>query len=349
MKAEPMKLVVNVNTGGDRYRMDYIAEAAGFVARANEMFKLQDVEPLLWQGIKQATAEKWKSYVEHALNQEDGMRKLDRITNDVDHGPALRIAARSNHGSSGQTFGRRQSGQENGMLLANWDPMRYANEEPSPTCLLRVKRDIADIKADPLLGIFISPDESDMDPRHRVGTRGDSVRGRCPAAYPIDSPRVRLMTTDAGRVRFNRNLFNRCSTRNPITTSWDGARPEASKLYNERVQNDTIRVAICDAVEGCLKDKPPCPGPLAEAILKVFAESYDKYEQKVRSLIKPPPVQPAVASSQIPGVACTPPSYEALLARLQELYKRVRDRTEDQAAAQTAAQATLQETEQASG
>ena len=30
---------------------------------------------------------------------------------------------------------------------------------------------------------------------------------RCPPDYPIHSPRVKFMTTDEGRVRFNPNLY----------------------------------------------------------------------------------------------------------------------------------------------
>lgn len=92
VKAELMKLVDNVHASGDRYRVDCIAEAAGhlvvrlppyhcqlnpielvwsdvkgFVAAANKTFELQDVHTLLWQGIKQVTAEKWKRYVEHVI------------------------------------------------------------------------------------------------------------------------------------------------------------------------------------------------------------------------------------------------------------------------------------------
>ncbi|KAH6948352.1 hypothetical protein HPB50_023537 [Hyalomma asiaticum] len=112
VKAELMKLVDNVNICEDRYRVNCIAKAAGhlvvhlppyhyqlnpiellwsdvkgFVAGANKTFKLHDVEPLVWHGVKQVTAEKCKRYVEHVLNQEDLMRKLDHIIDDVvDHG-----------------------------------------------------------------------------------------------------------------------------------------------------------------------------------------------------------------------------------------------------------------------
>lgn len=49
------------------------------------------MEPLVWQGIMQVPADKWKSYVEHVLKQNDAMRKLDHINNVVDQGPAVAI------------------------------------------------------------------------------------------------------------------------------------------------------------------------------------------------------------------------------------------------------------------
>ncbi|KAH6942852.1 hypothetical protein HPB50_011068 [Hyalomma asiaticum] len=111
VKAELMKLVDNVHASGDRYRVvceTSIAEHAGhlvvrlpsyhcqlnprelvwsdvtgFVAVANKTFKLQDIDALLWHGIKKVTAEKWKRYVEHVIAQEDVMRKLDHFIDDV--------------------------------------------------------------------------------------------------------------------------------------------------------------------------------------------------------------------------------------------------------------------------
>ncbi|XP_077498610.1 uncharacterized protein LOC144109685 [Amblyomma americanum] len=115
VKAELMQLVSNVNTGGEQYRVDCIAKAAGhlvvrlppyhcqlnpielvwsdvkgFVASQNKTFKLQDVEPLVWQGLTQVTVEKWKNYVQHIISEEDVLRKLDHIIDDVvDQGPAI--------------------------------------------------------------------------------------------------------------------------------------------------------------------------------------------------------------------------------------------------------------------
>ncbi|KAH7949619.1 hypothetical protein HPB49_012791 [Dermacentor silvarum] len=64
----------------------------GFMASENYTSKLQDVEPRVWHGIMPITTEKWNSYVEHVLNEEVVMRKLDHIIGDVvDHCPAVTV------------------------------------------------------------------------------------------------------------------------------------------------------------------------------------------------------------------------------------------------------------------
>ncbi|KAG0419476.1 hypothetical protein HPB47_004092 [Ixodes persulcatus] len=75
IKAELMKLVKTVKVEGDTYRIDRIASEAGhtlirlvrsdvkgFVASVNTTFKMKDLESLVWKGILQATAEKWKNF-----------------------------------------------------------------------------------------------------------------------------------------------------------------------------------------------------------------------------------------------------------------------------------------------
>ncbi|KAL1484895.1 hypothetical protein MTO96_049923 [Rhipicephalus appendiculatus] len=62
--------------------------------------------------------------------------------------------------------------------------------------------------------------------------------------------------------------------------------PVFSTRYSDRVRHDTVRVAICDAVEACLQEQPPYPPYLASAVLKTFADSYDKYEDMVQRLVQ---------------------------------------------------------------
>lgn len=64
--------------------------------------------------------------------------------------------------------------------------------------------------------MFVVPDEEDLTLVHALitGPFDTPYEGgffyftiRCPPNYPIQSPRVRLMTTGGGTVRFNPNLY----------------------------------------------------------------------------------------------------------------------------------------------
>ncbi|XP_049514308.1 ubiquitin-conjugating enzyme E2 Z-like [Dermacentor silvarum] len=65
------------------------------------------------------------------------------------------------------------------MLTTNWDPKTIENQGPSASCLLRVKQDIAEIKADPLPGIYVSPEKNDLTKFHAivVGPSGTPYEG----------------------------------------------------------------------------------------------------------------------------------------------------------------------------
>lgn len=69
---------------------------------------------------------------------------------------------------------------------------------------------------EPPPGLFVIADEQDIMLIHAiiVGPMETPYEGgffyfilRCPNNYPIEPPQVKLMTTDAGRVRFNPNLY----------------------------------------------------------------------------------------------------------------------------------------------
>lgn len=252
------------------------------------------------------------------------------------------------------------------MFTTNWDPKTIENQEPSPSCLLRVKQDIAEIKADPLPGIYVSHEENDLTKFHAivVGPSGTPYEGgffqffmKCPANYPMQPPLVRLMTTDAGRVQFNPNLYSCGKVCLSILGTWPGPAwspaqsvssvmisiqsllneepyynepgfentmsPDESKSYNDKLQHETIRVAVCDAVEACLQGNPPCPPDLAAAILKQFAESYGTYEDKVKGLVHLTGTDMPVETLG-PNMQDSKYQYETLLTRLQDLNERVK-------------------------
>ncbi|KAL1417511.1 hypothetical protein MTO96_000608 [Rhipicephalus appendiculatus] len=199
-------------------------------------------------------------------------------------------------------------------------------DEWTSSCLLRIKKDIADFNAKPPAGLFIAPEEGDITKIHAlvVGPSGTPYEGgffqfymKFPSAYPISPPRVRIMTTDAGRVRFNPNLYACGKVCLSILGTWAGPPwspaqglesvlisvqslmnekpyhnepafeyqervPGEADRYSECIRHETIRVAVCDQVEAALKESPDCPAVFREQILKSFSESFDKYEEVVK-------------------------------------------------------------------
>ncbi|KAL1470844.1 hypothetical protein MTO96_040257 [Rhipicephalus appendiculatus] len=164
-------------------------------------------------------------------------------------------------------------------------------KEVPPACLLRIKRDIAELNADPPPGIFIAPEENDVTKVKAIvmGPKGTPLEGgffhlrvEFTDRYPLEPPKVRFLTTDSGRVRFNEHIYlcgSIClSTLNTHGSSWSPAQSLSSLLIsiqsllseipkftaqddNERCQfvleHETIRVAVCDTVEACLQDNSP--------------------------------------------------------------------------------------------
>lgn len=248
-----------------------------------------------------------------------------------------------------------------------WDPISYEHEEPSPQSLHRARRDIMDIYAQPPPGVFIAPEENNITKIHALvlGPFDTPYEGgffhfllKCPPDYPIQPPRVRLMTTDQGRVRFNPNLYSNGKVCLSILGTWVGpawspAQCIASVLisiqslmnenpyynepgfeterwpgevgrYNDIIQHETIRVAVCNMVEACLLGSSTCPPALREVILNSFPEFYNMYENVVK------------AQLHLNGSPMNDPfgekrgtfQYEALLTRLQSLYEQVKKRNE---------------------
>ncbi|KAH6932317.1 hypothetical protein HPB50_004840 [Hyalomma asiaticum] len=177
----------------------------------------------------------------------------------------------------------------------------------------------------------------------------------CPSEYPVKAPSVRIMNTDRGRVSFHPNLYacgRVCLSilGTFVGPGWTPAhslrslllsiqsilsdrpyfnepgmyverQPGDSERYSRIVQHETIRVAVCDAVEACLKGSSQCPPPLREVMLKSFPAHYDKYEKAV------------MANMRLTGRAMIDPfgnqrkvfEYDKLLRRLRELKEQVEE------------------------
>ncbi|XP_031568981.1 ubiquitin-conjugating enzyme E2 Z-like [Actinia tenebrosa] len=202
---------------------------------------------------------------------------------------------------------------------ALWDPLHskdWDKETVTPQCILRIKRDIMSIYNEPPPGMCIVPDKDDMTKIHALitGPFDTPYEGgfyyfliRCPPDYPIRPPRVKLMTTGGGQVRFNPNLYRNGKVCLSIIGTWSGPAwsPAQSlssvlisiqsllnenpyhnepgfeqerqagdcKRYNECIQHETLRVAVSDMLE----DKLKCPAALRDVMEKSFPEFYDYY------------------------------------------------------------------------
>ncbi|XP_013790027.1 ubiquitin-conjugating enzyme E2 Z-like [Limulus polyphemus] len=215
------------------------------------------------------------------------------------------------------------------VLQWQWDPTSsgdWDKETPSPQCLLRIKRDIMSVYNEPPPGMFLVPDDKDMTKVHALitGPFDTPYEGgffyfliRCPPDYPIQPPRVKLMTTGEGRVRFNPNLYKNGKVCLSILGTWSGPawspaqslssvlisiqsllnenpyfnepgfekerNPGDSTRYNEIIRHETMRVAVCDMMEGVISGSSICPEPLREVMLQSFPEFYDYYKATVNS------------------------------------------------------------------
>lgn len=260
----------------------------------------------------------------------------------------------SSHDGSSGTSSRLQAANKSTF----WDPTVNDNEEPSEQCLIRIKRDIAHLLSQPLPGAFVCPDEQDLTRIHAlvVGPAGTPYVGgffylllKCPPDYPASPPRARLMTTDAGRVKFSPNLeengkiclsilgtgpgpawspdhglggvllaFQSLMTRSPYRDEPGyEVQNQSHKVsrYDAIILHETIRVAVCDQVEACLRGKSSLPPALREQVLVWFPGFYDMYEAAVS------------AQLHLTGSEMTDPygdwrgvfQYETLLTRLRNL------------------------------
>ncbi|XP_014672186.1 PREDICTED: ubiquitin-conjugating enzyme E2 Z-like [Priapulus caudatus] len=207
---------------------------------------------------------------------------------------------------------------------STWDPLHskdWEKETPTTRCVLRIKRDIMTIYNEPPPGMFIVPDKEDITRIHALvtGPFDTPYEGgffyfiiKCPPDYPIRPPRVKLVTTADGQVRFNPNLYKNGKVCLSILGTWSGpawspAQTLSSvlmsiqslmnekpyhnepgfeqerhagdcKRYNDCIRHETIRVAVCDMLEGHYSLASQCPAALKDVMEKSFPEFYEYYE-----------------------------------------------------------------------
>ncbi|XP_074652438.1 ubiquitin-conjugating enzyme E2 Z-like [Tubulanus polymorphus] len=206
-----------------------------------------------------------------------------------------------------------------GGSLKVWDPCHstdWDKEKPTTQCILRIKRDIMSIYNEPPPGMCIVPQKEDITMVHALitGPFDTPYEGgffyfiiRCPPDYPIRAPRVRLVTTGDGQVRFNPNLYKNGKVCLSILGTWSGPawspaqslssvlisiqsllnekpyhnepgfeqerRSGDAKRYNDIICHETLRVGVCDMLEG----RVSCPKGLREVMEKSFPAYYEYY------------------------------------------------------------------------
>jgi len=193
----------------------------------------------------------------------------------------------------------------------------YPKEMFSALCIFRIQRDITNMYKEPPPGLHIAADENDITKVHAlvVGPCGTPYEGgffyfliSFTPDYPIKPPKVRLMTTGGGRVRFNPNLYANGMVCLSILGTWEGPawspaqtlssllisiqslmneKPYHnepgydkrerckgdSKRYNEIIQHESLRVAVCEMLEGTQR----CPPALKSKMKKLFLKYYESY------------------------------------------------------------------------
>lgn len=186
-----------------------------------------------------------------------------------------------------------------------WDPELAPEWDSSPAsfhCLNRIKRDLATIYREPPPGMFVMPDKDDMTKIHAmiIGPFDTPYEGgffhflvRCPPNYPINPPRVKLLTTGGNTVRFNPNFYRNGKVCLSILGTWSGPAwsPALSlssllisiqslmtdkpyhnepgyeteraggdvRRYNLIVQHETLRVAVLGNLERWRTGSPGSP------------------------------------------------------------------------------------------
>ncbi|KAM4535119.1 ubiquitin-conjugating enzyme E2 Z isoform 2-T2 [Fundulus diaphanus] len=175
---------------------------------------------------------------------------------------------------------------------------------------------------------------------------------RCPPDYPIHPPRVKLITTGQNTVRFNPNFYRNGKVCLSILGTWTGPawspaqsissvlisiqslmtenpyhnepgfeqerHPGDSNNYNECIRHETMRVAVCDMLEG----KVSCPEALT-VMEKSFLEYFDFYEGvcKERLHLQGQNMQDPFGEKR----GCF--DYQSLLARLSATHRRIREKS----------------------
>lgn len=195
----------------------------------------------------------------------------------------------------------------------SWRPTRKQVGQPTPECVKRIMTDIKELMRHPLPGIYVRIDEEAVQTVHALitGPFDTPYEGgffyfllEMPNLYPMESPKVQLMTTGQNSVRFGPNLYRNGKVCLSILGTWAGPswspamgigsllisiqslmceRPfhlepgfeRASNMkdvtdYTEAIRHDTLRVAVVEmATEGSAQHRI-LPEAFKETVKELF-------------------------------------------------------------------------------
>jgi ubiquitin-conjugating enzyme E2 Z len=224
-------------------------------------------------------------------------------------------------GSSSKQAGKDKETSKAALKELKWDPfLDMDNRVPTSDCLKRVRSDLKSLIKEPLQGIYCVPDELYNTVIHAliVGPFETPYEGgffyfiiNCPDDYPHQPPKVKLMTTGGGKVRFNPNLYASGKVCVSILGTWSGpswtpvysiatvllsiqslmnenpyynepgfetSNVDASNNYNNCIRHDTLKAAVCEMAAQETSQHCQLPDKLKSVVLSLFPSFFDSYE-----------------------------------------------------------------------
>lgn len=209
-----------------------------------------------------------------------------------------------------------------------WNPEGLRDSNPLPMCVKRVVRDIADLmEQSEELNIYVHCDNDQVNRMQALimGPQDTPYEGGMfhflvgvPNNYPHNHPKMKLLTTDCGKVRFNPNLYSNGKVCLSLLGTWPGAAWTAAmnlrsllisvqslmgtqplenepgisctkqrhEMYNSIITYQTLRVAVCNNVETVLqKSEQGLVDPFFKQILQYFCNNFDRYGELLRKLL----------------------------------------------------------------
>ncbi|PAA68555.1 hypothetical protein BOX15_Mlig027437g1 [Macrostomum lignano] len=259
-----------------------------------------------------------------------------------------------------------------------WHPDRiqFSISSYGPSCVARILSDLRNLMPEERRpGADVFPNENDTsridylirgqpDTPYEGGFFHFAVRA--PPEYPEKPPRVALITTGRGTVRFNPNFYeNGCVCLSILGTwlgnawepthtlanvlhslqarfnemPWDNEPEfdqnqlrEWKQLYSDFLSHETLRVAVCDQLDPM---RSPLPDEMRRRAAKHFVRDFERYVARCNELRHRLDGKPMMNPYQ-PWVRNRPFNFEQIGQRIRSLLDSARRDAEADAAAEAA-------------